>query len=384
MAISNFRFRNLLRRRLLAAAEERVVVIGGGLAGLAAAVRLSSRCAVTVLDAGPRLGGQILTEVHEGCVVERGAEGFVFRSEALPRLAGAVGMPGQVIGQAVTRSYGFDGARLRLLAPGEAATLLGFQVPRDDLGQGIRTFRDGMGSLVSAVSAYLEGRAEICTGTVARQVEPRPTGARVVLDHGACLDADAVIVATPARVAARLLQPDCNPQAGALSAAPLVSSVTVELAFARAAVDHPLDAAGFVVAPDAQRNGLRACTFTSTKFAGRCGPARVLLRLFFRPEAAELAGRRALDDETWIGRAREGLGRVLTVTGEPLASWVSRWPDALPVFNEPHRTAVARLEARLEGEPVALAGSAFHGSGLDAAVRSGERAAGRILASRSG
>lgn len=364
--------------------RENVVVIGGGLAGLTAAVRLASRCAVSVLDASPRLGGQVLTAVHEGCLVERGAEGFVFRSEALPRLADAVGLSGQVIGQSVTRSYGFDGERLRVLAPGEAATLLGFQVPRDELGQGIRTFRNGMGSLVSAASAWLETRAEIRTGTAVRHVELRAGGAGVILDAGACLEAGAVVIATPARAAARLLQPDCNPQAAALSAAPVVSSVTVELVFARAAVDHPLDAAGFVVAQDAQRDGLRACTFTSTKFAGRCGPDRVLLRLFFRPAAADLSGRRALDDGAWITRAREGLGRVLGVTGEPLASWVSRWPAALPVFDESHRAAVAALEARLEGAAVALAGSAFHGSGIDAAVRSGEQAASRVLARRPG
>ncbi len=361
-------------------AEERIVIIGGGLAGLTAAVGLSSRYAVTVLDARPRLGGQILTEVHGGCVVERGAEGFVFRSEALPRLAGAVGLSGQLVGQSVTRSYGFDGERLRVLAPGEAATFLGFQVSRDDLGLGIRSFRGGMGSLVLALIAHLDGRVGLRTGMVADYVELRSAGVRVVLDDGGSLETDAVIVATPARVAASLLQHNFDPQASALLAAPVLSSVTVELAFARGAVDHPLDATGFVVAQDAQQDGLRACTFTSTKFADRSTSERVLLRLFFRPEAEQLEGSLAVNDEGWVGRATEGLRRVLRVTEEPLASWVSHWPDALPVFDDAHRAAVAQLETRLEGAPIELAGSAFHGPGIDAAVRSGERAAERLLA----
>ncbi|SVA30154.1 uncharacterized protein METZ01_LOCUS83008 [marine metagenome] len=361
-------------------AEERIVIIGGGLAGLTAAVGLSSRYAVTVLDARPRLGGQILTEVHGGCVVERGAEGFVFRSEALPRLAGAVGLSDQLVGQSVTRSYGFDGERLRVLAPGEAATFLGFQVSRDDLGLGIRSFRGGMGSLVLALIAHLDGRVGLRTGMAADYIELRSAGVRVVLDDGGSLETDAVIVATPARVAASLLQHNFDPQASALLAAPVLSSVTVELAFARGAVDHPLDATGFVVAQDAQQDGLRACTFTSTKFADRSTSERVLLRLFFRPEAEQLEGSLAVNDEGWVGRATEGLRRVLRVTEEPLASWVSHWPDALPVFDDAHRAAVAQLETRLEGAPIELAGSAFHGPGIDAAVRSGERAAERLLA----
>ena len=362
------------------AAEERVVIIGGGLAGLTAAVRLSSRCAVTVLDARPRLGGQILTETHGGCVIERGAEGFVFRSDALPRLAAAVGLSDQLIGQSVTRSYGFDGERLRVLAPGEAATFLGFQVPRDDLGLGIRSFRRGMGSLVLALTAHLDGRVGLRAGIAAEHVELRSAGARVVLDDGARLEADAVIVATPARVAANLLQQEFDPQASALLAAPVLSSVTVELAFSREAVDYPLDATGFVVAQDVQQDGLRACTFTSAKFADRSTSERVLLRLFFRPDPEQLKGPLAVNDEGWVGRAMDGLRRVLRVTEEPLASWVSRWPDALPVFDDAHRAAVAQLEASLADTPIELAGSAFHGPGIDAAVRSGEGAAERLLA----
>jgi oxygen-dependent protoporphyrinogen oxidase len=64
---------------------------------------------------------------------------------------------------------------------------------------------------------------------------------------------------------------------------------------------------------------------------------------------------------------------------------VSRWVDALPVFDDAHRAAVAALERALAPRSIALAGSAFHGSGIDAAVRSAEHAAttlGAALASR--
>jgi oxygen-dependent protoporphyrinogen oxidase len=284
-------------------------------------------------------------------------------------------MPDELIGQSVMQSLGFDGETLRALAPGEAASFLGFQVPKDDLGKGIRSFRRGMGSLIWALRGNLQERVELRLSSPVAHVEPDGQGARVQLQGGESIDADAVLVATNAVGAAHVLGDAIGEPARALSAAPTLSSVTVELAFMRDALDHPLDATGFVVALDAQRHGLRACTFTSAKFIDRAPPGRFSVRLFFRPEPAELHGESALDDDAWSARALEGLARTIRVQGEPLWSRVSRWPDALPVFNDAHRGAVATLEAALAGMPLLLAGSAFHGSGIDAAVRSGEAAA---------
>ena len=308
--------------------------------------------------------------------IERGAEGFLFRSEAVPRLAADVGLGADLIGQSVAQSYGFDGDRLSVLGPGEAASFLGFQVPSGDIGQGIRSFRRGMGSLVSALQIHLDGRVDLRTETAATRVEQRDGGLRVLVGDEA-ITANCVVVATEAAAAARVLSV-LTPRAAALATAATFSSVTVELAFQRDAIDHPLDGTGFVVAEHAQRDGLRACTFTSAKFIDRSPRSPILLRVFFRPQPLELVGPQALDDQAWTDRAVEGLGRVLRISAAPSGSWVSRWPAALPRFSDEHRAVVADVEAALEGLPVVLAGSAFHGSGIDAAVRSGEDAARRL------
>ncbi|MFI5306697.1 MAG: protoporphyrinogen/coproporphyrinogen oxidase [Polyangiales bacterium] len=350
-----------------------LVIIGGGLAGLTAAFRLASRVPVTLLEAAPRLGGQILTELADGFVIERGAEGFVFRSQAVPAVARDLGMPEtELIGQSVMRSYGFDGERLVALQPGEAASFLGFQVSKEDLGKGIRSLRRGMGSLVSAFEGNLRERVSLRLSARASDLQRHANGVRVQLASGASLDADAVIVATGAATAARLLQPLLGTETAALASAPTLSSVTVELAYPREAIEHPLDATGFVVAEAAQQDGLRACTFTSSKFADRAPPGKISLRLFMRPNAEDIMN---LDDAAFVERAERGLARALSVRGRPLRAWVSRWKDALPVFTDAHRAQVAVIEQALAGLPIALAGSAFHGAGIDAAVRSGEAAA---------
>ncbi|WP_437605833.1 FAD-dependent oxidoreductase [Sorangium sp. So ce834] len=353
----------------------RVAIVGGGLAGCIVAFRRAAAGdRVTLVEAAPRLGGQLWTERTAGFVVEHGAEGFIARSEAVPALAGALGIAGDLVGQETHRSFGFDGAALRELAPGEAAAFLGFQVPRDELGKGIRTFRLGMAQLTEALARALasDERVDVRTSAaVASLARGAGGGFRLALAGGAEIDADAVVIATHAAGAAALLGEPARP----LRDAETLSSVTVSLAYPRAAIEHPLDGTGFVVAAGHQAHGFRACTFTTSKFAERAPAGHVALRLFFRPEPADLE---QMGDDAWAARAEASLARVLRVRGPAERAWVSRWSSALPVSTPAHAARVREVEQALAGTGVLLAGSAFHGSGIDAAVRSAEATAERV------
>jgi oxygen-dependent protoporphyrinogen oxidase len=79
--------------------------------------------------------------------------------------------------------------------------------------------------------------------------------------------------------------------------------------------------------------------------------------------------------EAWTARAHQALQIALSVSEPPERSWVSHWAHALPLIDDPHRERVKTLEQALAGSSVTLSGSAFHGSGIDAAVRSAERVA---------
>jgi oxygen-dependent protoporphyrinogen oxidase len=354
----------------------RIGVIGGGLAGLTVALRrVQAGDQVVIFERDDRLGGQLRTEQRDGFVVEHGAEGFVARSEAVPALAEALGIGADLEGQVETRSYGFDGARLVPLAPGEAATFLGFQVPRDELGKGIRTFRRGMGQIVDALTTAIERRAQLRPGVRVESVMPEGRRWRVFLAGGSVEEVDAVAVATPAAAAADLLADTAGEVARALSAAPTLSSCTVTLAYARDAVGHPLDGTGFVVAVAHQDHGFRASTFITSKFRDRAPAGMVSLRIFFRPSSGDLG---SMSDAAWTERAVACLSRVIPVHGPPACAWVSRWSNALPVFDPTHTARVRSLEDALAGHGLVLAGAAFHGSGIDAAVRSAEAAALRL------
>ncbi len=354
---------------------QRLAVIGAGIAGLTVALRRAKvGDHVVLFEAAATVGGQLASESRDGFVIEHGAEGFVARSEAIPALAQDAGIAGDLVDQIEHRSFRFDGSGLIELAPGEAGRLLGFQVPTDELGRGIRSFRHGMAELPQRLLALIGPQLELRLNSPVARVAFDASGV-TLCGSGADrepLAFDGVVIATTARSAAALLNDAVGATAHALHDSSLLSSLTVSLAFRRAAIPHPLDGTGFIVPDPEQLEGVRAVTFSSSKLPHRAPATHALLRLFFRPSEYEL---RTLSDHAWTERAERALGRALSASGPAEAAFVSRWPSALPVFDAAHRARVSALEASLVNRRIWLAGAAFHGSGIDAAVRSAESAA---------
>jgi oxygen-dependent protoporphyrinogen oxidase len=62
-----------------------VVIVGGGIAGLTAAYDLTrAGRRVAVLEAGPRAGGVIFTERHDGFVIDAGPDSLLVQKPAAP------------------------------------------------------------------------------------------------------------------------------------------------------------------------------------------------------------------------------------------------------------------------------------------------------------
>jgi oxygen-dependent protoporphyrinogen oxidase len=349
---------------------QRIAVIGGGIAGLTVALRRArAGDQVVLFEAARKVGGQLSSELRDGFLIEHGAEGFVARSTAVPALASDIGIAEHLVDQLEQRSFRFDGQALIDLAPGEAGRLLGFQVPKDELGQGIRAFLHGMGELPERVAQVLRDSIDLRLNSAVNSVTPHGNGVTLVDVAGEASEFAAVVIATPARAAAALLVEAFGAVARSLSDSALLSSLTVSLAFRRDTVQHPLHGSGLIVAMPEQLEGLRAVTFSSTKLPNRAPADHALLRLFFRPSDDDLC---SLSDSAWVERAERAIGRTLPVSGAAEFAVVSRWPSALPVFDEAHRARVSALSTALAGRAIWLSGAAFHGSGIDAAIHSAE------------
>ncbi|MGZ8378980.1 MAG: protoporphyrinogen oxidase [Gemmatirosa sp.] len=223
------------------------------------------------------------------------------------------------------------------------------------------------------------GRVSIRTGVAAREIRaPAIGGPALTLADGSTILGDALVLALPARASAALLAP-LDPMLGQeLQAIPHGSTATVTLAHAAADVPRPLDATGYVV-PRIEGRAALACTWASSKLAGRAPADTALFRLFFggarRPELP------TWDDDALLALARTELREVIGVTAAPRLVRVTRWLDAMPQYELGHQARVAGIEARVAQLPwLALAGNAFHGVGVPDCIRSGEAAAARVRA----
>ncbi len=260
----------------------------------------------------------------------------------------------------------------------------------------------GLAEIVEALVESLplndtEMRLNAPVTSVARQ-NIAPGTWLVTLESGETLEADSVILATPAPVSASLLASFDPSLASVLGSIPYASTATVTLAYRQSDLPRPLDGYGYVIPRREGRRAL-ACTWTSTKFPHRAPDGYALIRVFVGRAGQALTptpspcGRGELPPpptgegmgvrEHLLDLAREELELTLGISAEPLVSRVFIWENAMPQYNLGHPEKLAKIEAALEQYPgLALAGNGYRGIGIPDCIHSGELAVQKILESR--
>ena len=235
--------------------------------------------------------------------------------------------------------------------------------------------RSGMGSVVERlVAALAERGVELRTGAAVDAIERAGAGWRV-----ADVEVDAVIVTTPAFVAARQLAGASADAARLLGAIPHASVAMVTLAYRDEHVGRPLDGSGHLV-PKPEQRALTACSWASTKWSHWKAPGQSVLRASLGRHGNEAAAD-GTDDEL-VARAVGDLHEPLRLAGDPIASRVTRWPAAFPQHTPGHLERVATIEAALRRDApgVWAVGAAHRGVGIPACIRQGRAAARDALA----
>jgi oxygen-dependent protoporphyrinogen oxidase len=169
-----------------------------------------------------------------------------------------------------------------------------------------------------------------------------------------------------------LVQTDVLLSAG-LNHIPYESTATINLAFRRADIPHPLDGFGFVV-PFIEKRSLIACTFSSVKFVGRAPQDCALLRAFVGGALqAELV---ELDEAEMLALVLADLRDLLGIESAPLFSEIFKWRKSMPQYEIGHIARLNKIAERVASLPgLALAGNAYSGVGIPDCIRSGEAAA---------
>jgi oxygen-dependent protoporphyrinogen oxidase len=152
--------------------------------------------------------------------------------------------------------------------------------------------------------------------------------------------------------------------------------VTVALGFRSDDVDTPLRGSGYLV-PASEGRAARACTWSSSKYAGRAPDGRVLLRVSLGGPGR--SGVLEQPDSELVAVARRELAEVLGIRAEPVLSRVFRWTDVMPQYTVGHLDRLAALDQHLADHPgLVVAGSGYHGLGVADCIASGSRAAADI------
>jgi oxygen-dependent protoporphyrinogen oxidase len=206
------------------------------------------------------------------------------------------------------------------------------------------SLKHGMQSLVERLHASLPANS-VAIGSHAERVEFDPALARwrVTVADAPPITADAVILACPGYVSARLLRGTDATLAGRLEQLGDASCATVNLVYDRSAVRAPLDCYGFF-APRTANAPIIACNFSSIKFEGRAPRYKVILRAFVGGATNEAVLRH--DDAELARLVHSTLAGLLSIEGEPSASRVHRAPLAMPQFAVGHADCLAATSKR--------------------------------------
>lgn len=240
------------------------------------------------------------------------------------------------------------------------------------------TLRNGMQQFVDTLTPRLSP-GEVRYGVSVATLHHTDGQWTVVCEDGSTLHAEGVVLATPAFQSARIVREQSPQLASLLSTITYSSAATVNLAYRRDQVPHPLNGFGFVV-PHLERRAIIAGSFSSVKYTGRAPADQVLLRAFvggsLQPELF------TLDDQAMEQTVRREFALLLGIRAMPLFSRIARYPRSMPQYFVGHLKLVDQIEQHLSCHPgLALAGNAYRGVGIADCVRSGEAAAEAVVQS---
>ncbi|HYJ89206.1 MAG TPA: protoporphyrinogen oxidase [Pyrinomonadaceae bacterium] len=248
--------------------------------------------------------------------------------------------------------------------------------------QGMQLLTDTVAKNISEVTDTSSSTARIRLNTRVESLQltrenDQPVKWKLTTNAHETLQADEVCVALPAHTAAKLMRDVDIQLASELEGIPYASSATVNVAYKREDIPHPLDGFGFVV-PFIEKRSIMACTFSSVKFAGRAPHNCVLLRAFvggaLQPEMFDLT------EDQIVSRVLSDLHDLLGIERSPIFAEVSKWENSMPQYHLGHLARVERIRKRLGSlSGLALAGNAYTGPGIPDCIRSGEDAAEALL-----
>jgi oxygen-dependent protoporphyrinogen oxidase len=243
---------------------------------------------------------------------------------------------------------------------------------------GLCSFRDGMETLPRALADRLGD--SLLLGTSVTGLDKGTTSGKPGFEVSIVrnkvrevLAANAVVIATPANIASLLvlgLSDELAPLFARIEYAPVA---VVSACYRVEQIGRPADGFGFLV-PRAEGLHILGTVFNSSLFPGRAPEGMVSLTSF--AGGATDTKFCELGDEEITGTVCGEVGRVLGITGKPVATNLQRYARAIPQYNLGHTLIVESLERLANTMPeLFLAGNYLSGPSIGACVEQANQTA---------
>jgi oxygen-dependent protoporphyrinogen oxidase len=241
----------------------------------------------------------------------------------------------------------------------------------------------GLPGGVAGLAEALAARVDVRTGATVRELSRSSTGFTVVVGPTTApelVEADAVVLATPAAPAARLLAGLAPAAAAELATVESASMAVVSFAFRSADVVGLDGSSGFLV-PPVEGRAIKASTFSFVKWdwVRQAGAAvgLVHLRTSLGRHREEAVLQRS--DEELVALSLADLAEAVGLRARPVDAHVQRWGGGLPQYAVGHVGRVARIRAAVAAVPgLVVCGAAYDGVGIPAVIASAGRAVGDL------
>jgi protoporphyrinogen/coproporphyrinogen III oxidase len=245
----------------------------------------------------------------------------------------------------------------------------------------LTSFRDGIQTLTDILAGELEGGGVSTRSGALRVTGGKSVPYRLTTEQGE-LEADLVVLATPAYATADLLQELDGGISAVLREIPYSSMTVACFGYERERIAHDLNGFGYLIPKEEGMNTL-GTLWDSSIFENRAPAAKVLLRSMMGgacfPHYINLA------DAEVEKRVRDDLKTIMGIKEAPSFVRIFRHDKAIPQYTVGHGKRLAALAEKGAGHPgLVLTGNSYRGIGLNDCVAAAHRAAEEALAHLAG
>ncbi len=239
------------------------------------------------------------------------------------------------------------------------------------------TFEKGMSQFVQCLVDRIDQNKVLLGKKVVginRQDKSKGQGYVVKVEGLEPIQADAIILTTPAHDAVKLTQDVDKKLSAELADIPFVSTATISVAYKKADIKMSLKAFGIVI-PSKENRKVKGITYSSTKWSKRTpDDDHVLIRVFVGgAKNSELVD---LGDQELLALVKSELKVIMGIDVEPIVAKIYRWKQGMPQYVMGHLERVAEIERRVAENPgLYLVGGSYRGVGVGDCMDQGYNAA---------